>query len=58
MIKVDIKDWNSEVSKQYNIRSIPSFVVYGTNGKVAHTGQEAIAYLERLEKKAAKLKAR
>jgi hypothetical protein len=55
MVKVDIKDWSSPVAKQYNLRSIPYFIIYGLDGKVAHTGQEAIAYLQRLEKKAEKL---
>ena len=51
VIKVDIKNWNSPVAKQFNLRSIPAFVVYGTNGKVRHTGAEAVSYIDRLIKK-------
>lgn len=50
-IKVDIKNWDSPVAKQYNLRSIPAFVVYGKDGELKHEGQEAIHYLERLSKK-------
>ena len=55
LVKVDIKNWNSEVAKQYNLRGIPAFVIYGTNGKVAHTGQSAKDYLDRLSQKAQKI---
>lgn len=30
--KINIKDWNSPVSKYYNIRSIPSVWIYDKNG--------------------------
>ncbi|CAM2009222.1 thioredoxin family protein [Acanthopleuribacter pedis] len=31
--KIDIKNWNSDVAKQYNIRSIPHVVLYDHKGK-------------------------
>lgn len=56
VIKVDIKSWNSEVAKQYNLQGIPDFIVYGTDGKVKHTGQSARDYVQRLIEKAAQKK--
>ena len=55
MIKVDIVKWGSPVAQQYNLRSIPAFVVYGKNGKVAHSGDAAVEYFQKLQRKATKL---
>jgi thiol-disulfide isomerase/thioredoxin len=33
--KIDIKDWESPVAKQYGLHSIPSVWIYDTNGRLA-----------------------
>ena len=48
VVKIDINrpdvrgiDWNSPVAKQYNMRSIPYFKVFGPDGTQIADGQEA-----------------
>jgi Thiol:disulfide interchange protein len=48
VVKVDINrpdkkgiDWSSPVAKQYNIKSVPNFKIYGPDGKLQAEGQEA-----------------
>ncbi len=48
VVKVDINrpgergiDWRSPVARQYSLRSIPHFVIYGTNGRVMAEGRSA-----------------
>jgi thiol-disulfide isomerase/thioredoxin len=48
VVKVDINrpdvrgiDWQSPVAKQYNMRSIPYFQVYGPDGEMIAEGQQA-----------------
>lgn len=49
VIKIDINrknvqgiDWNSPVSRQYNLRSIPYFVIYDPSGQRSHEGSSAL----------------
>lgn len=48
VVKIDINradvkgiDWQSPVAKQYKLRSIPNFKVYGPDGKLVAEGKEA-----------------
>lgn len=48
VIKIDINrkgvrgiDWGSPVTRQYNIRSIPYFIIYDIRGRRTHEGKEA-----------------
>jgi thiol-disulfide isomerase/thioredoxin len=48
VVKVDINragfkgiDWKSPVAKQYQLQSVPSFKVYGPDGKLISEGKEA-----------------
>lgn len=41
IFKVDIKQWDSEVCKQYNIHSVPNFKIYGTDGVLQLEGKKA-----------------
>ena len=48
VVKVDVNrpdvrgiDWGSPVLRQYGIRSIPHFKVYGADGELMHEGQRA-----------------
>ena len=48
VVKVDINrpdvrgiDWQSPVAKQYGMRSIPYFQVYGPDGQMVAEGQQA-----------------
>ncbi len=48
VVKVDINrpgmrgiDWQSPVARQHSLRSIPHFIIYGTNGQVMVEGREA-----------------
>ncbi len=50
VVKIDINranvkriDWQSPVAKQYQIRSIPQFKIYGPDGKLMSEGKEASA---------------
>ena len=36
-------DWQSPVAKQYNMRSIPYFKVFGPDGQQIADGKEALA---------------
>jgi thiol-disulfide isomerase/thioredoxin len=53
--KVDINrpgvrgiDWASPVTRQYNLRSIPHFKIYGSSGELKSEGQEAYSEIMRL----------
>lgn len=59
VVKVDVNrpgvrgiDWGSPVLRQYGIRSIPHFKVYGADGELMHEGQGAyeqiVAWLQAL----------
>jgi hypothetical protein len=55
--KVDINrpgirgiDWESPVARQYNIHSVPYFMIYDPSGKLTHQGQEAYTEVMRLLK--------
>jgi thiol-disulfide isomerase/thioredoxin len=55
--KVDINrpgiqriDWGSPVAVQYNIRSVPYFIIYDPFGNLTHRGQEAYQEVMRLLK--------
>lgn len=55
--KVDINrpgiqgiDWGSPVAKQYNLHSIPYFIIYDSSGNLTHRGQEAYNEVMRLIK--------
>ncbi|MDQ7824316.1 MAG: thioredoxin family protein [Candidatus Eremiobacteraeota bacterium] len=39
--KIDIKEWGSPVCTQYDIKSVPNFRVYDSNGKLQYQGKEA-----------------
>lgn len=52
VIKIDINrpdikgiDWNSPVSKQFNLRSIPYFMIYDKYGNMQYEGQKAYNYV-------------
>jgi thiol-disulfide isomerase/thioredoxin len=34
-------DWNSPLARQYDLRSIPYFIIYGPDGKLTHEGNSA-----------------
>jgi hypothetical protein len=53
---VDIQKWGSPVATQFNLKSIPYLEVYDKNGEQLYKGNEAIDYIDRLQKKAAKKK--
>ena len=40
-------DWKSPVARQYELRSIPHFKVFGPNGKLIAEGQEARTMVQR-----------
>jgi len=53
--KVDINrpgirgiDWGSPVARQYNLHSVPYFIIYDPSGKLTHQGQEAYTEVMRL----------
>ena len=52
--KVDINrpgvriDWASPLTRQYNLRSIPHFKIYGSSGELKSEGQEAYSEIIRL----------
>jgi thiol-disulfide isomerase/thioredoxin len=53
--KVDINrpgirgiDWGSPVTRQYNIHSVPYFMIYDPSGNLTHRGQEAYGEVMRL----------
>jgi thiol-disulfide isomerase/thioredoxin len=55
VVKIDINresvrgiDWNSPVSRQYNLRSIPHFIVYDEKGLRTHEGIPARQYVYKL----------
>jgi thiol-disulfide isomerase/thioredoxin len=55
VVKVDINrpdvkriDWESPVSKQYALRSVPHFKVFGPDGKLQAEGKEASALVYKL----------
>ncbi len=41
-------DWDSPVAKQYNIHSVPYFMIYDPSGNLTHQGQEAYNEVIRL----------
>ena len=48
VVKIDINrknvqgiDWNSPVARQYNLRSIPYFVIFDSSGRQSHEGSSA-----------------
>lgn len=41
VLKVNIKEWDSPVCKQYDINSVPSFMIYDGKGKLVSEGDEA-----------------
>jgi thiol-disulfide isomerase/thioredoxin len=48
VVKIDINrknvkgiDWNSPVARQYNLRSIPHFIIYDSSGNQTHEGSSA-----------------
>lgn len=48
VVKIDINrknvrgiDWNSPVARQYNLRSIPYFIIYDSSGQQSHEGSSA-----------------
>ena len=43
VLKVDIKDWDSPVAKQYDIHSLPHFQIYDQQGQKLHEGDRARA---------------
>jgi thiol-disulfide isomerase/thioredoxin len=52
VFKVDINrpgvrgiDWQSPVARQYNLKSIPYFIVYNSDGERIYEGQEAYDYV-------------
>ena len=55
VVKIDINresvrgiDWNSPVSRQYKLRSIPHFIVYDEKGLRTHEGVPARQYVYKL----------
>lgn len=53
--KVDINrpgirgiDWGAPVARQYNIHSVPYFMIYGPSGQLTHRGKEAYDEVMRL----------
>jgi thiol-disulfide isomerase/thioredoxin len=53
--KVDINrpgiqgiDWRSPLARQYNLRSLPYFMIYDPSGNLTHRGQEAYEEVMRL----------
>lgn len=55
VVKIDINrenvrgiDWGSPVSRQYNLRSIPYFIIYDTSGRRTHEGYAAIQWVNRI----------
>ena len=40
MRKVDIIKWGTPVAKQFNIRGVPHFVLYGPDGKKMKEGHQ------------------
>jgi len=55
VVKVDINrenvrgiDWNSPISRQYRLRSIPHFIVYDSSGFLTHEGVNARQYVYKL----------
>jgi len=41
VFKVNIKEWDSPVCKQYNINSVPCFLIYDEKGNLKYSGDEA-----------------
>jgi hypothetical protein len=54
IIKVDIEKWGSPVAAQFNLKSIPYLEVYDKKGEQLYKGKDAIAYIDRLQKKKTK----
>lgn len=58
IIKVDINrpdvrgiDWESPVARQFNLRSVPHFIIFGTKGDQISQGEDAFKFvIETLEK--------
>lgn len=55
VVKIDINrkevkgiDWNSPVARQYNLRSVPHFVIYDSTGYRTHEGDSAYDRVEQL----------
>lgn len=48
ILKVDIRDWNSAVSKQYGIQSVPYMAVFDQKGQLMGEGDSALPALEKL----------
>lgn len=47
VLKVDINEPDSPVSRQYEIKTIPYFKVYDGEGKMIGEGEEAIEWLDK-----------
>jgi thiol-disulfide isomerase/thioredoxin len=41
-------DWGSPLARQYNLRSVPYFMIYDPSGKLTHQGQKAYEEVMRL----------
>ena len=50
---VNIGDWGSPVSEQYNINFVPNFKVYDSDGRIIAEGREGTAWVRsELERRA------
>lgn len=49
-LKVDIKNWDSDVSKQFDLKAIPCYLIYDAEGKLVASGDEAMAQVKQLFK--------
>lgn len=47
LLKVDIVSWDSQVARQFSLRSIPFMQVYDKNGTLIASGNEARTWLQR-----------
>ena len=41
VLKINIKEWDSPVCQQYGINSVPNFMIYNEEGKLAIEGDKA-----------------
>ena len=48
LIKVDVAKWESPVAKQFDLHSLPSFVVYDTKLQELHRGDPARDFVYKL----------
>lgn len=47
LIKVDIVSWDSQVARQFSLKSIPYLQIYDKSGQLIASGQEAYTWLNR-----------